>query len=327
LIIYGGENNRFILSDVWEFSLTSLKWRQLSTTGFKPRASHEILYEYKQIYIIGGKNSLKECSNTIEIRIRKEKGLYDNDITNIRVLGLEFDLFKRYINQDIYQKEFLFNNFDDSFVAFQKIFDIDEHKNNEFEDLSLFLPHDSPLTDCQVILSDDTVRSHKILLLSTCKELKQHLEGDSFKLQHITKSQYEIIKKVLFVNNLDIGEVSEINALDLLKISYDYKIERLKIYCEDAIFKKINFWNIYDVYELGEQYGSQYMINFATYQLKINYYENKNDPRFGKLKKSVQRYIQENAWPGDKYWEKLKKYEIKLKNKRKKKELSKEKVT
>jgi len=310
LIIYGG-TNQVVLSDIWELNFKTLKWKQLTqSSSFGPRSAHELIYDNRQLYIIGGQKNLEDCSSTIEVRKRKKLVYNFFNSTDFKVIGMDFELFKKVL-KSYYNGLPLFDKKDESFINYQLAFGtFDFAEPGVITNYSLldYIDIDAPFTDCQVVLSDDTVRSHRVLLIFACQELEKHLEGDTFNLSHFTLSQFNLLRKLFYSNNLDRGDINEANALDMLTIANDYKIERLKLYCEEAIIDKTDFWDRFELLEAGLRNESTYLVDWVTYQFQINYEDVKKDTRFNNLEDSLKQKIIQGAWPGDYYLDKLKRY-------------------
>jgi len=315
LVIYGG-TNKDILSDMWELNFKTLKWKNVTQIGsvFGARSGHELIYDNRQLYIIGGQTTFEKCSSTIEVTNRKK--LVNNFFngTDFKVLSFDIShfelLLQKYYDLNTLEIKSEDETFYNDYTCVLNEFDLlNEEKLFEINE---FLDEEAPFTDCQVVLSDATVPSHRVLLFAEYKELQKHLEGDTLNLSPMTKSQFNVLKKFLYCNELDPSDINEANAIELLKIAHEYKINQLKSYCEVAIVEKSDFWDRYDLMEIAKKYEASYLESWVFLQFRINYEDIKNDTRFLLLEESMKNMIYQQSWPGPGYLNKMKKYQEKM---------------
>jgi len=133
----------------------------------------------------------------------------------------------------------------------------------------------------------------------------------------MTKSQFNLLKKLIYCNKLNPGDINETNAIEMIKIAHEYKIYQLRLYCEEAIVEKSDFWDRYDLLEIAKRYESQYLELWIIYQFQINYEDIKNDTRYKNMEVSLKQKIYMQAWPGDEYFIRLKKFHSNQPNKKK----------
>ena len=75
LLMFGGDNDEFLLNDMWKFNLTSKTWSQMIYTGTEipqGRNGHAMFVNQRQIYLYGGRTQVGLSGETWKFNLEQE---------------------------------------------------------------------------------------------------------------------------------------------------------------------------------------------------------------------------------------------------------------